>query len=80
MYQGGFSQFFSLNLIYPFVYVFNVCMPCRMYTYIPEESIESPFGWLSVTMWLLEIELRTSGRTAYLLSHLTSPSPVSIQL
>jgi hypothetical protein len=28
----------------------------------PEEGIGSLYGWLGVTMWLLEIELRTSGK------------------
>jgi hypothetical protein len=28
----------------------------------PEESIRSHYSWLGATMWLLGIELRTSGR------------------
>jgi hypothetical protein len=38
---------------------------CSIYIYacIPEEGIGSHYRWLWATMWLLGIELRTSGRT-----------------
>ena len=34
----------------------------------PEESIRSHYRWLWATMWLLETELRTSGRTVNVLN------------
>jgi hypothetical protein len=35
----------------------------------PEEGIGSHYIWLWATMWLLEIELRTSERTVSALNH-----------
>jgi hypothetical protein len=35
----------------------------------PEEGIRSYYRWLWATVWLLEIELRTSGRAGSALSH-----------
>jgi hypothetical protein len=35
----------------------------------PEEGIRSHYRWLSATMWLLGIELRTSGRAVSALNH-----------
>jgi hypothetical protein len=35
----------------------------------PEEGIRSHFRWLWATMWLLGIELRTSGRAVGALNH-----------
>jgi hypothetical protein len=40
-----------------------------MYTYVPEEGIRSCYRWLLAIMWLLGIELRTSGRAASALNH-----------
>jgi hypothetical protein len=36
---------------------------------IPEEGIRSPYKWLLATMWLLGIELRTSGGAVRALNH-----------
>jgi len=42
----------------------------------PEEGIRPHYGWLWATMWLLGIELRTSGRAASALNHWAiSPAP-----
>jgi hypothetical protein len=40
-----------------------------MFTDTPEEDIESHYRWFWVTMWLLGIELRTSGRAVSALSY-----------
>ena len=42
------------------MYECSICM-C---TYMPEGGIRTQDRWLGVTIWLLGIELRTSGRTA----------------
>jgi hypothetical protein len=48
-----------------------------MYIWMPEEGIRSHYRWLWATMWLLGIELRTSGRVANILNHWTiSPGPL----
>jgi hypothetical protein len=41
----------------------------------PEEGVRSRYRWLGTTMWLLGIELKTSGKAvrALNLSHLSSP-------
>lgn len=42
----------------------------------PEEGIRSYYRWLWATMWLLGIELRTSGRAVRALNHwVISPAP-----
>jgi hypothetical protein len=38
-------------------------------TYVPEEGIRFHYRWLSATIWVLGIELRTSGRTVSALNH-----------
>ena len=40
----------------------------------PEEGIRSHYRWLWAILWLLEIELRISGRTASVLNHWTMSS------
>jgi hypothetical protein len=55
----------SLNLFY--VYECSICM----YTLMSEEDIRSHYRWLWATMWLLGIELPTSGRAASALNHWT---------
>jgi hypothetical protein len=52
----GFLKHFKIYLFY--VYDSSICM----YTCVPEEGIGSHYRWLWATMWLLGIELRTSGR------------------
>lgn len=52
------------------MYEYSICI----YNFMPEEDIGSHYRWLSVTMWLLKIELRTSGRaSASALNHLVIP-------
>jgi hypothetical protein len=51
------------------------CSAC-MYTYMPEEGTRSHYRYLWATMWLMEIELRTSGRAASALNlWAISPAP-----
>jgi hypothetical protein len=45
----------------------------------PEEGIGSHYRWLWATMWLLGIELRTSGRAVSALNHWAN-SPVPLQM
>ena len=44
--------------------IYLSCIQCSacMYACRPEEGIRTHYRWLGATMWLLEIELRTSGR------------------
>jgi hypothetical protein len=49
----------------------------QVYLCTPEEGIRSHYRWLWATMWLLGIELRTSGRSATALNH-WAISPVLI--
>ena len=51
--------FFFLELFLYFMYISSLYLPSGA----PEEGIWSHYRWLWVTMWLLAIELRTSGRT-----------------
>jgi hypothetical protein len=45
----------------------------------PEEGIRSHYRWLWATMWLLEIELRNSGRAVSALNHWAiSPAPSQV--
>jgi hypothetical protein len=61
--------FFFLRFIY-----FYICELLSSDT--PEEGIGSHYRWLWATMWLLGIELRTSGRTASALNlWAISPAP-----
>jgi hypothetical protein len=50
-----------------------------MYTCMPEEGIRSHYRWLSPTMRLLGIELRTSGRASSALNH-WAISPVLVEV
>jgi hypothetical protein len=53
------DRFYNLCLFF-----FNLWVLCCIYICLPEESIRSHYRWLWATMWLLGIELRTSGRAA----------------
>ena len=44
------------------IYIMYECFIC-MYICVLEEGIRSHYRWMWATMWLLGIELRTSGRT-----------------
>ena len=55
--------FLIFKIIYLFIYLFYLYeYTVAVFRHIPEESIGSHYRWLWATMWLLEIELRTSGR------------------
>jgi hypothetical protein len=56
-----FTKHFSYLFIYLFICLFieHACSIC-ICTYMPEEGIRSFYRWLSTTVWLLGIELRTS--------------------
>lgn len=56
-------------LLYYFLKTYLLCIQCSACT--PEEDTTSHYRWLWTTMWLVGIELRTSGRTVLTLS---SPS------
>jgi hypothetical protein len=63
--------------IYLFIYLFILCLwaHCSCLQ-TPEEGIRSHYRWLWATMWLLGIELRTSGRAVSALNHwVISPAP-----
>ena len=74
--------FVFLKKIYLFyVYECSICM----YTCVPEEGIGSHYRWLWATMWLLGIELMTSGRARSALNHWVlvsglAPNPLTIHL
>ena len=53
---------FKKRFILFYVYQCSVCM-C---TCVPEEGTRSHYRWLRATMWLIGIELRTSGRAVLL--------------
>jgi hypothetical protein len=52
---------FSLLKQKLFHFYVNMCSTC-ICTCMPEKGTGSHYRWLSATMWLLGIELRTSGR------------------
>ena len=52
---------FIVFFIIIFFYVWVLCCIC---TDMPEEGIRAPYRSLWTTKWLMEIELRTSGRAA----------------
>jgi hypothetical protein len=60
----------SFLFIYLFIYLLYgyECSSC-MSTYIPVESTRSHFRWLWATMWLLGIEVKTSGRVVSALKY-----------
>jgi len=59
--------------IYLLIYECFICI----YTCMPEEGIRSLYRWLWATVWLLGIELRTSGRAVSALNRWTiSPALV----
>jgi hypothetical protein len=49
--------------------LFYVCEQCRSLLTTPEEGIRSHYRWLWATMWLIGVELRTSGRAVIALNH-----------
>jgi hypothetical protein len=53
---------------------------CCTYTFSPEEGIRSPNRWLWVTMWLLEIELRTCGRAVSALIHWDNSAAPALEI
>jgi hypothetical protein len=55
---------FLKNIIYLFL-EYTVAV----FRHTPEECIRSHYRWLGATMWLLGIELRTSGRVVSALNH-----------
>jgi hypothetical protein len=66
--------FFILRIYLFYVWVLDLYI-C-IYTCMPEEGIRSHYRWLWATMWLLGIELRTSGRAVGALNHWAiSPAP-----
>jgi hypothetical protein len=63
--------FFFKDLVIYFMYVGTLSLSSDT----PEDSIRSHYRWLWATMWLLGIELRTSGRAASALNcWATSPA------
>ena len=68
----------SFYFYFLMTYLFHVYeCPICMYTYTPEEGIGSHYRWLWATMWLLRIELRSSGRTVRALNRWAlSPAPI----
>ena len=67
--------FFELSLYwYLFVLLLKIYLllyisTLYLFSDIPEEGIRSHYRWLWATMWLLGIELRTSGRAVSALNH-----------
>ena len=53
-----FDKYFICFKIYLLILECSTCT----YTCMPEEGIGSHYRWFRATMWLLGIELRTSGK------------------
>ena len=51
------------------MYLSNVGVLCWLYTSMPDEGIKSFHIWSEATMWLLGIELKSSGRAAMVHKH-----------
>ena len=65
--------FFLKKKIYLFIMCTMVCLHVSLQT---EVGTRSYYRWLWATVWLLGIELRTSGRTVNVLNHWAiSPAP-----
>jgi hypothetical protein len=56
-----------------FIYLMYVST-LQLSSHTPEKGIGSHYRWLGTTMWLLGIELRSSGRAGSALNHLSSPT------
>ena len=58
-----FRCFYCFNFFFK-IFIYLLCIQCSacMCACGPEEGARSHCRWLSATMWLLGIELRTSGR------------------
>jgi hypothetical protein len=71
-----FGFFFYIFLeIYLFIYFISMSTPLHS-SDIPEEAIRPHYRWLWATMWLLGIELQTSGRAVSALNPWAiSPAP-----
>lgn len=68
--------FLFINLFYVWVlYLIHM-----VYTTMPEENDRSPYRWLWAIMWLVGIELRTSGRALSTLNHRLISLALSYQL
>jgi hypothetical protein len=68
---------FYIHFLLRFIYFIWVYLTLSSDT--PEEGIGSQYRWLWATMWLLGIELRTSGRAVGALNHWAiSPAPLQI--
>jgi hypothetical protein len=73
----SFLFFFLIIFLTYFMFECSICM----YTFIPEEGTRSHYRWLWADMWLLEIELRPSGRAASALNcRAISPAPLMSSL
>jgi hypothetical protein len=57
LYEGGENLFFS-----KLIYFMHMSTPPLLSSDTPEEGTRPHYRWLRATMWLLGIELRTSGR------------------
>jgi hypothetical protein len=62
------SYFTSTPHLILFIYYYLDEYTVAVFRHTPEESIRSHYRWLCATMWLLGIELRTSGKVASALS------------
>ena len=62
--DGFFFKFFFLK-----IYLLCIQLSASIYTHTPEEGARSLYRWFGATMWLLGIELRTSGRADSALNH-----------
>jgi hypothetical protein len=75
----------QILIIYLFIYLFFIYFLFIYLVYMstlslssdtPEEGIRSHYRWLWATMWVLGIEMRSSGRTVSALKHWAiSPAP-----
>ena len=71
----GLIYIFHLHFFLRFIY-FLYMSTLSLSSVTPEEGIGSHYRWLWATMWLLRIELRTSGRAASALNcWAISPAP-----
>ena len=76
--SGPISSYTTLSqsvfYFYFFLKIYLLCIQC--FARIPEEGTRSHYRWLWANMWLLGIELRSSGRAARLLNYwAVSPAP-----
>ena len=74
--KGFISQSQSLSLFFFKIYLTLCEYTVPVFTHTPEEGSRFHYRWLWVTLWLLRIELRTSGGAVNTFNHWAiSPGP-----